>query len=76
LKRPWRDIFFKLAAKGFIRLLAVDEFHLVREQGQSFRPEFKVMGMVIATISMQESPYTRLIALTATSKLLDIAIVE
>lgn len=73
--RPWQDLFYKLAAKGLIRLLVLDEYHLVRAQGLSFRPEFPAMGKVIAKIR-EESPYTRLIALTATSTLPDIAIVE
>jgi hypothetical protein len=75
-EKPWAKLFLELATVNLIRLLVVDEFHIWRQQGVSFRPEMNKTGKKIIAEITKVSPLTSVVFLTATSQLLDIAVLE
>jgi hypothetical protein len=75
-EKPWANLFLELATVNLIRLLVVDEFHIWRQQGVSFRPEMNKTGKKIIAEITKVSPLTSVVFLTATSQWLDIAVLE
>lgn len=74
--KPWLSLILKLGDQKMVRLQVLDEFHLVCEQGLLFRPVFGTMGKKVISKIMEKNPRCPLMALTATSTLQDIALVE
>jgi superfamily II DNA helicase RecQ len=76
-EKPWAQLFLELATVNLIRLLVVDEFHLWRQrQGVTFRPDMNKTGKKIIAEITKVSPLTSVVFFTATSQLLDIAVLE
>lgn len=74
--RPWKSLILELAGSKLIRQIVVDEFHLWWKQGLTFRTEFNKAGNKIISEVTKKSPFTSVVLLTATSRLIDVALVE
>lgn len=75
-KRPWRKLFLDLARAGLLRLMVIDELHLVREQGETLRPEFSQLGKSVIAEVKKVSPMTPIVLFSATVQLPDLVFVE
>jgi hypothetical protein len=75
-KKPWRQLFLDFAKAGLLRLMVLDELHLVREQGETLRPEFKTAGKTVLAEIKKISPKTPLALFTGTCQLMDLSLVE
>lgn len=75
-KRPWRQLLLDLAKAEVLRLMVLDELHLVREQGESLRPEFTKAGETVFAEVKKACPKIPLALYTGTCELVDLAVVE
>lgn len=73
---PWHSLILELSAAKLIQQVVVDEFHSWWKQGLSFRAKFNKVGSKIIAETRKKSPSTSVALLTATSKLIDIALAE